>query len=77
MAELLGWESEDMGSVSEYTGDSGLAPSCTSVYVFVELEFFYCSPDTMLDSNLWAGVLGDSAVVKRTCKGPVLRELVL
>lgn len=77
MAGLLGWESEDMGSVSEYPGDSGSAPSYTSVYLFVELEFFYCSPDTMLDTNLWSGVLGDSAVLKRTCKEPGLRELVL
>lgn len=54
MAEILGRESEEMGSslcsVSEYSGAPGRAPPCTSVYLSVKLEFFHYSSDT----NVWA-----------------------
>lgn len=40
-----------------------------------QIEIHYSSDTNLSDTNLRVEAFVDSTVVKRTCKGPVLREL--
>lgn len=79
MAGILGWESEDMGSslcsVSEYPGNPSLY---LSLFICqIEIHSLFIRYKSVSDTNVWVGALVDSAVVKRTRKGPALREPAL
>lgn len=79
MAGILGWESEDMGSslcsVSEHPGNPSLY---LSLFICqIEIHSLFIRYKAVSDTKVWVEALVDSAVVKRTCKGPVPSEPAL